>query len=133
MHGNIVLADHGLTLTSESLGEVPGAQILLPPATGGDRCDPASPQFAPPRFRPALSTSPLTHSSPYDATLPASTSLLVDREGALPAISLKTTLGPDLETWHPQRDLLGSASDAAEFVVEIESDGVASLRFGDDE
>ena len=133
VHGNIVLADHGLTLTSESLGEVPGAQILLPPATGGDRCDPASPQFAPPRFRPALSTSPLTHSSPYDATLPASTSLLVDREGALPAISLKTTLGPDLETWHPQRDLLGSASDAAEFVVEIESDGVASLRFGDDE
>ncbi len=40
VHGNIVLADHGLTLTGESLGEVPGAQILLPPAPGGDRCDP---------------------------------------------------------------------------------------------
>jgi predicted phage baseplate assembly protein len=29
--------------------------------------------------------------------------------------------------------LLGSAPDAEEFVVEIESDGIASLRFGDDE
>jgi hypothetical protein len=133
VHGNIVLADHGLTLTGESLGEVPAPRILLPPVAGADRCDPASPQFAPPRFRPALLASPLTHSSPYDATFPASTSLLVDREGALPAISLQSALGLDLETWHPQRDLLGSASDAAEFVVEIESDGFASLRFGDDE
>jgi Baseplate J-like protein len=132
-HGNIVLADHGLTIAGESLGKVSPPQILFPPAAGADRCDPPSPQFAPPRFRPALSANPLTHSSPYDATLPASTSLLVDREGALPAISLQSTLGPDSETWHPQRDLLGSASDAAEFVVEIESDGVASLRFGDDE
>jgi predicted phage baseplate assembly protein len=33
----------------------------------------------------------------------------------------------------PQRDLLGSAPDANEFVVEIESDQTAYLRFGDDE
>ena len=79
VHGNIVLADHGLTIAGESLGEVPASQILLPPAAGADRCDLPPPQFAPVRFRPTLSASPLTHASPYDATLPASTSLLVDR------------------------------------------------------
>ena len=133
VHGNIVLADHGLTVTGESLGTVPLSQILLPPAAGVDRCDPASPQFAPSRYRPSLAESPLTQSSPYDATLPASNSLSVDREGALPAISLQSALGTDSATWQPQRDLLGSAADATEFVVEIEDDGVASLRFGDDE
>ena len=75
----------------------------------------------------------MTQSSLYDVSLPASASLAVDAEGALPAISLQSTLGADSATWHPQRDLLGSAPDAAEFVVEIENDGTASLRFGDDE
>jgi predicted phage baseplate assembly protein len=76
---------------------------------------------------------PLTQSSPYEAALPASASLAVDPEKALPAISLRSTLGNDNATWHPQRDLLGSASDATEFVVEIENEGLATLRFGDDE
>ena len=31
IHGNIVLADHGLTVADESLGVVPAPQILLPP------------------------------------------------------------------------------------------------------
>jgi len=132
-HGNIVLADHGQTIAGESLGEVQSPQILLPPDPGADRCHRPSPQFARPRFRPSLQGRPLTQSSAYDATLPASASLLVDKESALPAISLQSTLGADTATWHPQRDLLGSAPDATEFVVEIENDGIASLRFGDDE
>jgi predicted phage baseplate assembly protein len=37
------------------------------------------------------------------------------------------------ETWSPQFDLLGSDRFATEFVVELESDGIAHLRFGDDE
>jgi hypothetical protein len=131
--GNIVLADHGRTIAGESLGEVPASQILLPPDPAADRCHRPSPQFARPRFRPSLQGSPLTHSSAYDATLPTSASLVVDREGTLAAIFLQSTLGPDSATWHPQRDLLGSAPDATEFVVEIENDGIASLRFGDDE
>ena len=131
--GNIVLADHGLTIADESLGEVPAPQILLPPDPGADRCHRPSPQFARPRFRPPLQTKPLTQSSAYDSSLEASASLMVHRESALPAISLQSTLGADIEIWKPQHDLLGSAPDAAEFVVEIENDGVASLRFGDDE
>jgi hypothetical protein len=132
-HGNIVLADHGLSIPDESLGEVPAPQILLPPEPGADRCHRPPPRFARVRFRPALQMRPLTQSSPYEAALPASASLAVDPEKALPAISLRSTLGNDNATWHPQRDLLGSASDATEFVVEIENEGLATLRFGDDE
>jgi hypothetical protein len=132
-HGNIVLADHGLTLVGESLGEVPAPQILLPHEPGADRCHRPPPRFARVRFRPALQMRPLTQSSPYEAALPASASLAVDQEKGLPAISLQSALGNDSATWHPQRDLLGSAPDATEFVVEIENDGLATLRFGDDE
>ena len=59
-HGNIVLADHGLTIAAESLGEVPAPQILLPPDAGADRCKRPPPQFALPRFRPSLQGEPLT-------------------------------------------------------------------------
>ena len=37
------------------------------------------------------------------------------------------------EAWTPVPDLLGSERFATDFVVEVESDGVAHLRFGDDE
>src|SRR5262249_10586303 len=33
--------------------------------------------------------------------------------------------------WHPQYDLLSSGPNASDFVVEIENEGTASLRFGD--
>jgi Baseplate J-like protein len=131
--GNIVLADHGLTIADESLGKVPEPLILLPPDPDSDRCDRPPPRFARPRFRPSLQTKPLTQSSVYDATLPASASLVVNPAKALPSISLRSELGGDKATWSPQLDLLGSASDAAEFVVEIESDQTAYIRFGDDE
>jgi hypothetical protein len=127
--GNIALADHGLTIADESLGTAPKPQILLPPEPGADRCDRPSPQRARPRFRPSLQNKPLTQVTPYNKTQPASGSLQVDPDGPRPAISLKAGSAE----WHPQRDLLGSAPDAAEFVVEIETDGTASLRFGDDE
>jgi hypothetical protein len=132
-HGNVVLADHGLTIADESLGKVPAPQILLPPDPGTDRCDRPPAEFARPRFRPSLQRKPLTQSSPYDSVQAASKSLSVDPESALPWISLESTLGTDTSQWNPQRDLLGSAPDATEFVVEIENDGAAFLRFGDDE
>jgi hypothetical protein len=132
-HGNIVLADHGLTIAGELLGEVPPVQILLPPEPGADRCHRPPPQFARPRFQPSLEGKPLTQISTYDSTQAASKSLSVDPAGALPDITLKSTLGADMLDWNPQRDLLGSPPDATEFVVEIENDSVAFLRFGDDE
>lgn len=132
-HGNIVLCDHGLTIADESLGAVPAPQIALPPTAGADCCNRPPPQFLPPRFHPTLQSQPLTQSSPFDQTLPASQSLNFASDTAKPAIALQSILGADTATWLPQRDLLGSADDATEFVVEIESDQSASLRFGDDE
>ena len=82
-HGNIVLADHGLTIANESLGAVPEPQILLAPDAGADRCHRPSPQHARPRFRPSLQAQPLTQATLYDAALPASASLVVGGEKAL--------------------------------------------------
>jgi hypothetical protein len=131
--GNIVLADHGLTIVDESLGIVPEPLILLSPDPSADRCRPPPPRFARPRFRPSLLNEPVTQSSEYDATLPASASLVVDPAGALPSIFLASQFDADTAKWQPQRDLLGSAPDAQEFVVEPETDGTAFLRFGDDQ
>jgi hypothetical protein len=133
VRGNIALADHGETIAQESLGEVAASEILLPPAPGVDRCGSPAPQYARPRFRPSLQRSSVSRVLPYGAApLPAaSESLLVDPHEALPAITLRSTLGNDTEEWTPVRDLLASAADAPEFVVEIESDNIASLRFGD--
>ena len=130
--GNIVLADHGQTVADEPLGTVPEPRVLLPPDPGVDRCDRPAPRFSRPRFVPALAHRPLTHAAPYDPVVPASVSLRVAPADARPAIRLESRLGADAATWEPRRDLLGSAPDAAEFVVETESDGTAQLRFGDD-
>ncbi|MCP4407387.1 MAG: hypothetical protein GY807_06425, partial [Gammaproteobacteria bacterium] len=48
----------------------------------------------------------------------------------LPAISLRE-LGAEAH-WQPERDLLNSTSNDKVFAVEVEADGVAYLRFGDD-
>jgi hypothetical protein len=48
-----------------------------------------------------------------------------------PVVALESTLLGVTEPWSPQLDLLGSDGDAAEFVVEVENDGGATLRFGD--
>lgn len=131
--GNVVLADHGWAVRDEPLGTVPSPTVLLPPEPGADRCHRSPPRFAPPRFRPTLGAGPLTHAVPHDPALPASASLRVRPADTLPAVHLQSTLGPDATVWQPQRDLLGSAPDAAEFVAETEADGTAYLRFGDDE
>jgi predicted phage baseplate assembly protein len=47
----------------------------------------------------------------------------------LPCITLNASGSPD--PWNPQRDLLRSHTDSKEFVVEVENDSSAYLRFGD--
>jgi predicted phage baseplate assembly protein len=51
----------------------------------------------------------------------------------LPAITLTSELDGVRTEWTPRRDLFGSDRSATHFVVEIEHDGTASLRFGDGE
>ncbi len=63
--------------------------------------------------------------------LAALATLAADPRSARPAVALEGTLLGATEPWSPQQDLLASDGDAAEFVVEVESDGEATLRFGD--
>ena len=106
--GNVVLADHGLHRTE-----------TLPPPEGHLR------------YRPRLSHAVLTFHEPYDhermKKRPAKDSLYQNPRQALPEI----TLDDGKEVWKPVRDLLQSDRFAREFVVEVESDSRASLRFGD--
>ena len=108
--GNVALADHGRTLDEESLDDVPD--------TG--------------RYRPRLEEDEVTFATEYDDAYArgesASTAMEQDAREAVPAVSVEG--GGD--SWSPLRDLLASDRFAAEFVVEMEEDGRASLRFGDD-
>lgn len=109
--GNIALADHGLTLPTETL-----------PRPAGPR-----------RYRPRLQGYEMTFHTPLDEsadqTLPASEMLAQDPRAALPALHVLQ----DSEIWEPQRDLLESDRTMRHFVVEMENDGRATLRFGDGE
>jgi len=109
--GNVVLADHGRTLENQE----------LVPKLAPDKGD----------FRPRLQHTDITVAVPYDhesAKLKAAAAALVqDPHKALPVVSLDE----GGETWAIQRDLLGSDRFATDFVVEMEQDGSAQLRFGD--
>jgi hypothetical protein len=63
--------------------------------------------------------------------LAARTIMQFDPRQALPAINLDSTLKNDELTWTPRKDLLESHASDPDFVVEIENDGGAWLRFGD--
>ena len=52
-------------------------------------------------------------------------------QDALPALTSTSVLNAQTKHWTPLRDLLNSEPSDTEFVVEVERDGTASLRFGD--
>ena len=58
--GNVVLADHGLSLTGVDLGTVPASTIFQPPDPAADHCSATDPKPLPVRFRPAVPDAPLT-------------------------------------------------------------------------
>ena len=122
--GNVVLADHGRTLTSpEALPEVPSTGI----------------------YRPDLQAGPLTHQGQvlrvrqrktetvvFDPDAAASRALRWDVRAAQPAIALLEPANPGAR-WTPHRDLLGADRFTRAFVVEVEDDQRAFLRFGGDD
>jgi hypothetical protein len=131
--GNIVLADHGLTLDGVALGIVPEPFLMMPPASDGDRCAPSERQPVFTRFRPRLAKAPLTQAGPpYDHALAARTGMQWSLREIQPAIALTGTAGTDTVTWTARRDLLNSTGSGEEFVAEIDNDGTAIIRFGDD-
>ena len=127
--GNMVLTDHGLTITKEPLGPVP-PPTQFRSLIVADRCNPPAPEPVLPRFRPRLAREPLTQVVPVvDPAAPASSMLTGDPRKALPAIQLHDNTG---RSWQLVADLLASDALANDFVVEVDDDGTAQLRFGDD-
>lgn len=123
---NIVLADHGRTQPSEDLGAVPvrsSAQTCL--------CEgePSEVTQSPGRYRPALQRAPLTFAAAVNGAQSATAILNPDPWKALPELHVS---GPEGE-WNVRYDLLGSGASDRHFVVEMEENGLANLRFGNGE
>jgi Baseplate J-like protein len=58
--GNMVLADHGLTMPKVDLGIVPSPSLQFAPNPAADRCAKPKPSYLPVRFNPSLEYRPLT-------------------------------------------------------------------------
>lgn len=125
--GNVVLVDHGRTQPPEDLGQVP--------AVTTDQCcecegEPTVPTVRAGRYSPELADAPLTFAAPYAGTEAARTALAPDADAAAPAVQLQSSDGGG---WTPRYDLLDSSPEDRAFVVEMEEDRRAKLRFGDGE
>lgn len=135
--GNIVPADHGITIIGEVLPEVPPAPPA-PPKASGCSCNASVPAPLPiPRFHPQLANGPLTFRPDFYGFSPAAKGLTSaaafrtpDPKTAKPQISLNSS---DSVSWTPLTDLLSSTDSESVFTVEVERDGTAFLRFGDDQ
>jgi hypothetical protein len=133
--GNVVLADHGRTVPDESIGAVSSTS-----ADAGERLEDVGDRK---RYRPRLGrtiTHPVTQQARsrhaetgalqlVDTTQPAASAFTWDMADVRPVVELRDD---ELRRWTSARDLLASDRFATEFVVEIEEDNRATLRFGDD-
>jgi hypothetical protein len=109
--GNLVLAHH--------------ARRMPPIREGRKRLGPVPSRG---RWRPLLTDDPVACAEPATPSGPAAGALQQDARAALPLIELSD--GED--EWAPRRDLLASDRFDRGFVMELERDSSARLRFGDD-
>ncbi len=136
VHGNVLLADQGRAVT-EDLGMVDEADTVTHCLAENL---PAAGVPTPVVFRPNLRQGPLTFRQAPPAGIPASRMLTQDPRQALPQLTLQSTsLSFNLrspqdtppETWTPVADLLSSSRRDRHMVVEMDQEGTAHLRFGD--
>ena len=135
--GNVIMVDHGRS-DKDDLGKVETGDSI-----GECVCDGAVKMIdLPAKFKPFLESPWLTFGQPVNFESPASLLLEQDPRLASPRIKLigeparlNEPFDETQEQWHwlPQRDLLGSNAADQHFVVEIDNDGRAHLRFGDGE
>src|SRR5262249_35216575 len=85
----------------------------------------------PGRFTPPLANSPLTFRVPFTKTPHSATATL--RQDPRAAVAQITLTDSSSASWNVRQDLLESHEDDRDFVVEIDNDAVAHLRFGDGE
>jgi hypothetical protein len=146
--GNLILADHGSTIREEPIGRVPAPLLFLAPDCDGDPCAPADAVSVPARFRPTVAHGPLTQAATFqppampgqaapkrmafDPAVPAARATDWSMTDVLPQIRLSSLLNTKFHTWEPRRTLLNSGPASSDMVVEVDDDGQAHLRFGDD-
>ncbi|MBS0508474.1 MAG: putative baseplate assembly protein, partial [Proteobacteria bacterium] len=120
---NIALADHGLS------PDAAASQKLLP--VPGGRVPRLRPQDASalPLTRQGMVRDALGRITLVDASAPAAAAL--QRDLADTREAMLVTSDGDGRIWNAQRDLLASGAQAADYVVETDSDGGVLLRFGD--
>ena len=143
--GNVILADHGLSLAQpESLGSMPaGTTDAIAAPQPVDTVTDADVQVTcagrpmvavPARFTPILAQAPLTHAVPITAPALSAASLLnPDPAAARPAILSLVSNDPDGGTtvWaNAFPDMIGAEA-APLFVVEVNNAMQGQLRFGD--
>jgi predicted phage baseplate assembly protein len=75
--------------------------------------------------------SVLTFEQQPNPSLSAYDLMNVDPSTAVPSITLTGIFDGNSTTWTAAPDLLAAGATDAEFVVEVESNGIATLRFGD--
>ena len=149
--GNVVLVDHGL-----NVADADGELGVVPPGDTAARCEddcrPAEITHRPGRYRPRLPRRDPTFAAPLAVCDPqpaasccggcgassATATLVQEVLDALPEVLLSSVLPGDAQgaaqhRWAPRQDLLGSGPDDRHFVVEIDDNRVAWLRFGDGE
>ncbi len=144
--GNIVLADNGLTQSDVKQQNIVLIPNVVPESTlnwaapAGQRCEEQQVEPVPPRFYPRLKYAPLTFVAPDAAGDPATSATALmnfDTRDAVPSITLfsgaSDQLGENPPTWQAKPDLLASSPTDRHFSVEIEADGSAYLRFGDNQ
>lgn len=128
--GNVVLVEHG-TPEHEPVGTVCVVQSQENCPTD---CSPSETVILPAPFRTKLKQTPLSFREPLDACACAAPVLIQDPRQALPRLRLTGTVqtpqGPVATRWTAVRDLLESAPSDRHFVVEIDDDGIARVRFG---
>lgn len=146
--GNVILVDHGSSVDNESLGSVPDPSLYYR-VTAGSTCQRIAPEPLPPRFRPPLAQSPVTHQGRvmrtllqngvtrqewvlFDPNASASAALIWRATDAIPDLRLQSPAPGGPDNWSAQRDLLDSKPGDRHFVLETENDGSARLRFGND-
>jgi hypothetical protein len=135
IRANVVLVDHGLTILNPI-----GPELYREESTTNngnldeDNQIIAATEFlgnvpATRRFRPQLKNKPLTFRGPFDPYASASAAIYYDIRKVIPDILI---MGQGKQ-WRPVRDLLRSEEFDYEFVVEMEDNGTAFIRFGNDE
>jgi hypothetical protein len=121
--GNVLAVDHGRT-REQRLDPVQGRLAPVECACEGSIVEARSEALA---YSPTLEGAPLTSAEPWRPDAPAAALSERDPRSALPAVALADDEGG----WQARRDLLASNCDDRHFVVEIDDQGFAHLRFGD--